>query len=89
MPADDFAGEGIDDRSGLRAQPFPQEALGVAVGDEADVVAVRLVRDTEPAGGCRGADLRLGEVPERQDRPSQLARGQDGQHVGLILGGVG
>ena len=61
---------------------------GVAVGDEADVVAVRLVGDGQAAGGGLLADLVLGDAAEREHGPVQLRAGQDGQHVGLVLGRV-
>ena len=44
----------VHDLAGLRAEPRAQEALGVAVGDEADVVGVRLGRDRQPASGRLG-----------------------------------
>ena len=65
-----------------------QEAPGVAVGDEADVVRVGLVGDREAALGRLGAHLRLGRVAEREDRPVELLAGQHGQHVRLVLGQV-
>jgi hypothetical protein len=50
--ADHRTGQRVDHRTGLRAEPVAQEAGGVAVGDEADVVAVGLVGDAEPAAGA-------------------------------------
>src|SRR5207237_10628785 len=52
--AEDGAGL-VDDLAWRLAQLLGQEAAGVAVGDEADVVAVRLVRDREPAPRGLGA----------------------------------
>src|SRR6202030_65576 len=59
--AQDGAG-GVDDLTGRLTQVSGQESPGVAVGDEADVVAVGLVRDREPASGRLGPDLDLGRV---------------------------
>jgi len=61
---------------------------GVAVGDEADVVAVRLVRDGEPAPRGFRPDLRLGRVAEREHGVGDLLGGEDGQHIGLVLAGI-
>ena len=85
--AEDGTG-GVDDRAGCLAQVPGQEALGVAVGDEADVVAVRLVRDREAAPRGLGADLRLGGVAEREHGVGDLLGGEHGQHVGLVLAGI-
>ena len=87
MLADDGAG-GVHDLARRLAQVAGQEALGVAVGDEADVVAVRLVRDREPAPRRLGADLGLGRVAEREHGAGELIRGEHGQHVGLVLAGI-
>ena len=66
-----------------------QEALRVAVGDEADVVAVRLVGDREPAPRRLGANFDFGRVAEREYGVAQLSRGEHGQHIGLVLAGIG
>ena len=87
MLADDGAGL-VDDPAGRRAQLPGQEAPGVAVGDETDVVAVRLVRDREAAPRGLGADLRLGRVAEREHGVADLLGGEHGQHVGLVLAGI-
>ena len=60
--AEDGAGL-VDDLAGCRAQLLGQEAPGVAVGDEADVVAVRLVRDREPAPAALARTCTLGVSP--------------------------
>jgi hypothetical protein len=72
---DDRTRERVDDRARLRAEPLAQEAGGVAVGDEADVVAVRLVGHAEAALGGQGAHLGLGELAQRQHRARQAAGG--------------
>ena len=72
---------------GSRAEPALQEARGVAVGDEADVVAVRLVGDGQPAGLGLAAHLRPWRVsPSGNIACADLARGQDAEDVGLVLG---
>ncbi len=65
-----------------------RKPAGVAVGDEADVVAVRLVGDGQAALGRLLAHLLLGDVAEREHGPRQLVAGQHGEHVRLILGRV-
>ena len=64
-----------------------QPAARVAVGDEADVVRVRLVGHAQPACCGLGADLRLGgRGAEREHRVRELVGGEHAQHVGLVLG---
>ena len=87
MLADDRAG-GVHDLAGGLAQVAGQEAPGVAVGDEADVVAVRLVRDRQATPRRLGPDLGLGRVAEREQGMGDLIRGEHGQHVGLVLAGI-
>jgi hypothetical protein len=85
---DHGAGEGIDHGPGLLAQVLAQEALRVAVGDEADVVRVGLVGHAQAARGGLLPDPVLGHRPERQHRAGQLLGGEDGEHVRLVLAGV-
>ena len=85
--AEDGAGL-VDDLAWRLAQVLGQEAAGVAVGDEADVVAVRLVRDREPAPRGLGADLSLRRVAEGEHGVADLLGGEHGQHVGLVLAGI-
>ncbi len=80
-----LAGDGVHHRTGPRPQPVAQPPAGVAVGDEADVMAVRLVRDRETAAGGLGPDLGLRGVPQREDRVHELFGTQRPQHVGLVL----
>src|SRR5271166_220312 len=87
VPADHGA-VGLDDLARDVAQPALQEAPGVAVSDEADVMAVWLVGDPEaPAGGLL-AYLLLRRVPERKHGAAQLVARQHAEHVRLILGRV-
>src|SRR6185437_6596263 len=60
------------DATGRAAQPAGQECPGVPVGDEADVVAVRLVRDRQPPRRRLGPDLLLRRPAEREQRQIQL-----------------
>src|SRR5664280_3302181 len=53
---------GVDDVAGLLAEAVGQPLAGVAVGDEADIVAVGLGRDVEPARCRLLANLWLGGV---------------------------
>ena len=71
--AEDGAGL-VDDLAGGLAEVPGQEPLGVAVGDEADVVAVRLVGHRQPAAGGLGADLVLRRVAEREHGVAELSR---------------
>src|SRR5262245_34998107 len=56
------------DAPGRAAQAGGQERPGVPVGDEADVVAVRLVRDRQPPRRSLGPDLLLGGPAVREER---------------------
>ncbi len=61
----------------------------VAVGDEAQVLALGLVPQREPEPRAVGAHLALLEVPERELGARQRRVGHQRQRVGLVLGGVG
>ena len=58
---------------------------GVAAGDEADVVAVRLARRDKPAPLGLVAHLGLRIGTKREERVRDLLAGQHAQHVGLVL----
>src|SRR5487761_1587630 len=81
----DHAAAGVHDLAGRLAEPAGQELPGVAVGDEAHVVAVRLVGDGQAAGGRLLPHPRLGGVAEREHGAAELAAGEHGEHVGLVL----
>ena len=87
VPAEDGAGGRRSGRGPGRGA-WPGRP-GVAVGDEADVVAVRLVGHGQAAGGRFGADLGLGGVAEGEQGVGQLVGGEHGQDVGLVLAGIG
>ncbi len=61
---------------------------GVAVGDEADVVAVGLPGDEEAALGGLLADPRLLGVAEGEERAGELVGVEHAEHVALVLGRV-
>jgi hypothetical protein len=88
VTAEHVAGRGVDDVAGRGAQPRLEEARGVAVGHEAQVVAVGLVGHGEAARGGLDPHLRLGARAQREQRPPQLPRLEDGEHVGLVLGRI-
>ena len=70
----DLDASGVDDVANPGAEPVVEEPRGIAVGDEADVMAVRLVRNGE-AASCRLSPY-LGLLPaaEREDRCSGLLK---------------
>ena len=80
----------VEQGTGLRhpAGPLAQRVAVVAAGDEADLLALGLVgrRQTEPARDV--ADLRLGQLAEREPRVIELVLAQAVQEVGLVLVGV-
>src|SRR5215469_14466578 len=75
----------VDYGSGSRAEPALEELPGVAVGDEADVVAVWLGGHGQAAVRRLLAHLVLGRVADREHGPGQLLAGQHGEHVRLVL----
>src|SRR6185437_13527417 len=79
---------GVNDRTWRGAQLAGQEAAGIAVGDEAHVVAVGLVRDQQPAGVRLLPHLGLGRVAQREQRVRDLVLVEHREHVGLVLAGV-
>src|SRR5512133_2274696 len=78
----------IHDVAWSATQLLFQESRCVAVGYEADVVTVRLVRDCETPIPGLGADLGLERTTERKIRPTKLINIEHAQHVRLVLGGV-
>src|SRR5690606_31279306 len=80
----------VDDLARARAQALAQEALGVAVGDEADVVGVGLRGDRQAATRRPGPPRVLRrEATAGEDRARQALGAHDREHVGLVLRGVG
>jgi hypothetical protein len=71
----------------LGAHALGEPTLRVAVGNEADVVAVGLLGDREAALGCLGTDLGLGRRrAEGEHAVRQLLTGEDTEHVALVFG---
>ena len=64
---------------------FAQEGLGVAVGDEADVVGIRFGCYGETMGGGLRADLWLFGITYGEHAAAELFFGQHAQHIGLVL----
>ncbi len=80
----------VDDRAPVVgravAELLAQPAGVVAVGDEADVVAVRLVGDPQPAARRpRRAPSALVEPPSGNSECAQLVLVEHAEHVGLVL----
>ena len=73
---------------GPPTQPPGEEPGSVAVGDEADVVAVRFLCHRQPALRGLDPDVGLERVAEWEQRVLQLGLGQYAEHVGLVLAGV-
>ena len=82
----DHAAVRVEDLAGRGPEVALEEALGVAVGHEADVVAVRLGGDAESACPGLGPHLLLGLVlPQREQRAAHGVRTHHGQDIGLVL----
>jgi hypothetical protein len=79
----------VDDRAWRVPEFAAEERGGVPIGNEADVVAVRLVRDGKPTLGSFSANVRLHGVAEWKHGMSQLCSGEDAEHVRLVLGRIG
>src|SRR4029453_916675 len=71
-------------RRALRAEPLDGRAR-VAVGHEAQLLALGLVRRREPERPRTRAHLVLRELAEREARAFTLRRGEAEQEVGLVL----
>ena len=62
-----------------------QEFAPAEAGDEAQVLALALVRNGQPGVARKGTDRLLREAPEREREPVEQARVEPGQHVALVL----
>jgi hypothetical protein len=78
----------VDDPTGSSADPVGEEPAGIAVGDEADVVAVRLIRNGEPAQLGLAPYVCLERFPEREHRVRDLVGRQHPEDVRLVLARV-
>src|SRR6185437_13878013 len=88
MAAQHLPGLPIDQLTRPGPQPAGEEGPGVAGGDEADVMAVRLARDGQAPAIRLGADAGLDGVTDWEQGMGQLVCGEPGQHIGLVLAGV-
>ncbi len=81
----------VDDlpgRFGFRPKPLDQPRI-VAVGDEADVLAVGLGRDGEPGFGRDPPHFVLGQVAEREAQEVELLARGSVEEIALVAAGVG
>ena len=75
---------------GVQLHPPGQEPLtALGAPDEAHVLAVRLARGAQPETAGVGPHLVLGHVAHGEDDAGQRVLAEHGQHVGLVLEGVG
>ena len=74
--------------SSVRATAALDEPRIVAVGHEADVLALGLRRRDEAAGTGQLAHLAFGQLAQRKQHMGQRVLGKVVQHVALVLGGV-
>src|SRR5262249_37735382 len=80
----------VDDAAGSRREAVAREEVAVVVAaEEARLLALGLARGGEPRGLRLGARLHLGLVAEREPDPVERALVERGQHVALVLAGVG
>ena len=77
----------VDERPGLRspAGTLTQRLAVVAAGHEADLLALGLVGGGEPETARDLADLRLGQLAEREPGVLELVLAQAVEEVGLVL----
>ena len=81
---------GVLDEAGAHLNVVAQPGAGVAFGDEADVVGVRLLCDGETAFCRLRTHLCLGGgVSQREPDVLELLVGEHAEHVGLVLRPVG
>src|SRR4051794_38928940 len=64
------------------------EARVVAVGHEANFLALRLLRDRQCQAACDCPHLVLGEVADREERPRELLLRQAEEEVRLVFRSV-
>ena len=57
----------------------------IAVGDEADVLAVPFIGVDKPAAQGDAPDLLLGESPQREHNVGELLLGEGGENIALVL----
>ena len=86
--ADDAAGGVADGAGGADGAVRFEKGIVVAVGDEADLVAVGLLRDGEIELARQRADSRLVERTDREERVRELILRQREEKIRLILRGI-
>src|SRR5581483_8973779 len=80
----------VDHSTGMQGEPVTEElAASAGRGDEAHVLAVRLVRRAQAQARGVGAYLGLRELTNREEDARELGLPEHVQHVGLVLGLVG
>jgi len=86
----EHAAADIDDGAGTERAGVapPEEAAVIAVGHEADLLAVGLVGRDEPESARVIAHLGLGELAHREARGRELRLGERPQEVALILAAI-
>lgn len=80
-----LAGPGVDDRTRPHADACAEKCAGVAGGDEADVMRIRLGGHRQSPLRRLGTDRGFGRVADREHRAVELVPGEHGQDVGLVL----
>jgi hypothetical protein len=78
----------VHDVSRSVAQPLLEESGSVAIGDEADVMAIRLVRDCQTPLPRLRAYFGFLRGTERKVGAPQLILVQYTQHIGLVFAGI-
>ena len=68
-----------------RAAVLPQEGHVIPVGNEADVLAVRLLGVGQAVGGGQSPERRLLIVAGRKQQMGELVLGQLAEKIGLVL----
>ena len=84
---DQFAG-GIGQRFTLLGKISVEEFLVVATGNEADLLGVGLLSQSQPVLAGQFAHLRLHHSAQRKERAAELVLGQAEQKISLVLGPV-
>ena len=89
--AAEHAAGGVDEVAGpLGEIAVTSQERGLAgAGEEAQILRFGLRRHRQAGVGGQRADLRLGQLAEREPQARERGRGDRGQHVGLVLGRVG
>ena len=81
----------VDDRPRplAHAAVAREERRLAGAGQEAEVLRLALIGDGQAGVAGERAHLRLGQLAEREAHPRDGGRRERGEHVRLVLGGVG